>query len=88
MFAPEDMLLAVEVASPSTVTQDKTLKAEVYARAGIPTYWRIELDEGPILYVYELNGDTYDPPTAYKPGAIAELKAPFPVSFDPDRFDR
>lgn len=83
MFSPRDILLAVEVGSPSTKARDEGLKAVAYARAGIPIYWRIEPDEGPILYVYELNGDHYDPPTAYKAGTVANLTAPFPVSFDP-----
>ncbi|MEV0995969.1 Uma2 family endonuclease [Nonomuraea sp. NPDC050202] len=83
MFTPQDMLLAVEIGSPSTRLRDEDLKAKVYAKAGIPTYWRIELDEGPVLYVHELNGDTYGPPTAYKAGTVAKLAKPFPVSFDP-----
>ncbi|MFC5823966.1 Uma2 family endonuclease [Nonomuraea insulae] len=83
MFSPRDMLLAGEVVSPSTRKQDKGLKPLAYAEAGVPIYWRLELDEGPTLYVYELNGDSYDPPTAYKAGAVAELTKPFPLSFDP-----
>ncbi|WP_165959774.1 hypothetical protein [Nonomuraea longispora] len=34
------------------------LKSLVYAKAGIPTYWRIEFADEPTLCVYELNGDT------------------------------
>jgi Uma2 family endonuclease len=83
MFSPRDILLAVEVGSPSTRMRDEGLKALAYARAGIPLYWRIEPDEGPTLYIYQLNGDNYDPPTTYKAGAIANLTTPFPVSFDP-----
>jgi hypothetical protein len=79
MFAPEDLLLAVEVAGLST----RAFMAEVYAAAGIPVYWRIELDEAPTLYVHELDGDSYGPPSAFKAGAIASLSAPYPVSFDP-----
>ncbi|MFB9629127.1 Uma2 family endonuclease [Nonomuraea helvata] len=88
MFSPEEITLAVEVVSPSTKMIDKVLKATAYSAAGIPIYWRIELDEGPTLYVYELNGDSYDPPTAYKAGAVANLTVPFPVSFDPAELDR
>ncbi|TMR08443.1 Uma2 family endonuclease [Nonomuraea turkmeniaca] len=83
MFSPRDILLAVEVGSPSTTWQDKSLKTIAYASAGIPHYWRIETDEGPALYVYQLSGDNYESPTAYKAGTLAELTAPFPVSFDP-----
>ncbi|MEW1840384.1 Uma2 family endonuclease [Nonomuraea angiospora] len=88
VFSPEELLLAVEVVSPSTKMRDKSLKAAAYAEAGIPVYWRIELDEGPTLYVYELNGDSYNPPTAYKAGQIANLTTPFAVSFDPGDLER
>ncbi|MEU6784834.1 Uma2 family endonuclease [Nonomuraea angiospora] len=87
VFSPEELLLAVEVVSPSTKKRDKILKADVYAAAGIPNYWRVELDEGPTLYAYELNSDRYDPPTAYKAGQVAHLTTPFPVSFDPADLD-
>ncbi|MGP3911644.1 Uma2 family endonuclease [Nonomuraea sp. 10N515B] len=88
MFTPRDMLLAVEVGSSSTRDRDEALKAFAYAKAGIPTYWRIEPEEGPTLYVYELNGGTYDTPTAYKAGAVADLKIPFPIRFDPAELDQ
>ncbi|KAB8195968.1 Uma2 family endonuclease [Nonomuraea phyllanthi] len=87
MFAPDELLLAIEVVSPSTQVKDRTLKASAYALAGIPAYWRIELGEGPALYAYELNGDRYDPPTAYKAGTVANLTEPFPVRFDPAELD-
>ncbi|MFI7228184.1 Uma2 family endonuclease [Nonomuraea angiospora] len=83
MFSPEEILLAAEVVSPSTKMRDRGLKVMAYAAAGIQSYWRVEMGEGPTVYVYELNGDSYDPPTAYKAGEVANLTTPFPVSFDP-----
>ncbi|MET7465815.1 Uma2 family endonuclease [Nonomuraea sp. NPDC005501] len=83
MFSPHDVRLAVEVVSPSSRAQDRLLKAGAYAAAGIPLYWRVETDEGPTIYVHELDGTTYRPPVAHKAGTVAELHAPFPVSFDP-----
>ncbi|WP_240776997.1 Uma2 family endonuclease [Nonomuraea basaltis] len=83
MFSPRDVLLAAEIVSPSTKMRDAGLKTHAYAKAGIPIYWRIEPDEGPTLYVYELDGDRYGPPTAYKGGTVANPTAPFPISFDP-----
>jgi Uma2 family endonuclease len=79
MFAPEDILLAVEVAGPST----RAFMAEVYAAAGIPVYWRIETDEAPTLYVHELDGDSYGPRLEGAGRAVASLSVPYPVSFDP-----
>ncbi|MEV0614209.1 Uma2 family endonuclease [Nonomuraea sp. NPDC050404] len=83
MFAPAHLLLAVEVGSPSTAKRDEVLKVAAYAEAGIPAYWRVEPDEGPSLYVYELDGDGYSPPAVYKAGTVARLTSPFPISFDP-----
>ncbi|MFC4014889.1 Uma2 family endonuclease [Nonomuraea purpurea] len=82
-FSSNDVALAVEIGSPSTRARDRGMKTEAYASAGIPNYWRVELDEGPTLYVYELDGDSYKPPTAYKAGTTVTLSAPYPVSFDP-----
>lgn len=39
---PEDILLIVEVAS-TTLKTDRTLKLRLYASAGIPEYWIIDL---------------------------------------------
>jgi Uma2 family endonuclease len=83
MFAPDDILLAVEMVSPSTQMRDRHIKRSVYAAAGIPTYWRIELSEGPFLYVHELAGEEYKPAEKYEAGEIATLLAPFETSFDP-----
>ncbi len=37
----------VEVVSPSHPTNDRLLKRKLYAGAGIPCYWRVELDPWP-----------------------------------------
>ncbi|MFC4119242.1 Uma2 family endonuclease [Nonomuraea zeae] len=83
MFAPGNLLLAVEVVSPSTKTHDRATKTAAYAAAGIPVYWRVEPDEGLTLHIYELDGDVYQEPTAYKAGTTVSLSSPYPVSFDP-----
>ncbi|MEW9548936.1 Uma2 family endonuclease [Nonomuraea sp. NPDC050783] len=83
MLAPSDVALVVEVVSPSTKTHDRGTKAAAYAAAGIPLYWRVEPGEGPTLYVYELDGDTYRGPVAHKPGTTVTLSAPYPVTLDP-----
>jgi Uma2 family endonuclease len=83
MFAPNDILLAIEMVSPSTQMRDRHIKKSVYAAAGIPTYWRIELSEGPSLYVHELAGEEYKPAEKHEAGEVATLFAPFETSFDP-----
>ncbi|WP_344982294.1 Uma2 family endonuclease [Streptosporangium fragile] len=83
MFRPEDILLAVEIVSPTTEARDRHLKRAAYAAAGIPAYWRIELSEGPSVHVHELAGDEYKPAERYDAGEAATLLAPFGVRFDP-----
>ena len=39
-----ELLLAVEVLSPSTARYDRTLKRWRYQRAGVPEYWIVDLD--------------------------------------------
>ncbi|MBB2911997.1 Uma2 family endonuclease [Streptosporangium becharense] len=83
MFRPEDVLLAVEIVSPTTEARDRHLKRAAYAAAGIPVYWRVELGEGPSIHVHELAGDEYKPAERHEAGETAALLAPFEVRFDP-----
>ena len=55
---PEDVLLAVEVMSPGSVSNDRVAKPALYARAGIPHYWRIELADA-VLITHERDGEVY-----------------------------
>ncbi len=38
------LVLAIEVLSPSTARADRTIKRRLYQRAGIPEYWMVDLD--------------------------------------------
>ncbi len=55
---PEDVLLAVEVMSPSSVTRDRVTKPTQYAAVGIPHFWRLE-PKAPVLVTHALDGTTY-----------------------------
>jgi len=50
--APGQVVLAVEVVSPGSETDDRREKPFEYAESGIPFYWRIELDPDLVLYTY------------------------------------
>jgi len=39
-----ELLLAIEVLSPSTARRDRTFKREFYQRAGVHEYWIVDLD--------------------------------------------
>ncbi len=55
---PGDVLLAVEVMSPSSVSTDRVTKPAQYAAAGIPYFWRVELRD-PALVTHSLGGAVY-----------------------------
>ncbi|MCP2359906.1 Uma2 family endonuclease [Nonomuraea thailandensis] len=82
-FEPDDVLLAVEVVSPASKTFDRALKPLVHGAARIPSYWRVEIDEGPALYVHDLDGDSCRGPQVHAAGVTLTLSVPFPVAFDP-----
>lgn len=81
---PEHALLIVEVVSPGSETTDRIVKADQYAKAGIPFCWRIEQAATgvPVTYTHVLDpaigvyrdGETFT-------GAIKTV-APFPVTVD------
>jgi hypothetical protein len=56
--SPDDIALVVEVAD-STLARDRTLKLRIYARAGIPVYWIINLPERQIEVYSEPAGEVY-----------------------------
>lgn len=56
---PEWFGLVVEVVSPRTAKTDRFLKPAEYAAAGIPCFWRVELDPTPTVVGFRLDGDRY-----------------------------
>jgi Protein of unknown function (DUF820). len=76
------VLLAVEVVSPDSHMRDRERKPQLYARAGIPHYWRVERSDDwrPVVYVYEI-----DPATeAYVITGIHHDRLKLTVPFDID----
>ncbi|MCT6782264.1 Uma2 family endonuclease [Streptomyces sp. CS7] len=78
----QDVLLVVEIASPSTRVTDRKLKPPLYEAAGIRHYWRIELDPAPRLLAGDLHAGAYAE-TEHLAGAPARIEDPFPIAFDP-----
>jgi Uma2 family endonuclease len=82
-YAPEDVLLVIEVVSPESAHRDRSVKLRKYAEAGIRHYWCIE-DEGtaPAVHVYELD----EPTRIYAPAGIFRetLQRPLPFKIDLD----
>jgi hypothetical protein len=59
---------------------DRILKPTLYADAGIPCYWRIEVAEGLVVHAYQLgaSGDVYQRVGEF-PDAV-ELESPWAIS--------
>ncbi|SPE57763.1 hypothetical protein SNS2_3417 [Streptomyces netropsis] len=82
-----DVLVVIEIASPSTRVTDRKMKPALYAAAGIPHYWRLELDPAPRLYLGRLERGTYTD-RLVQAGVTTCIDHPFPLDFDPARLVR
>jgi Uma2 family endonuclease len=62
-YAPAEVLLAVEIVSPSSQSMDRVMKPALYAKAGIPFYWMIEIEGGITVHTYKLDftDEVYQP---------------------------
>ena len=73
-----DLVLAVEIESPSSITTDRITKPAQYAAAGIEHYWRVETD--PLrLITHSLVDGGYAEIGTWSPGEVAAITEPFPV---------
>ena len=79
------MVLAVEVESPSSRTNDRVVKPVEYAAAGVEHYWRVVPDDGPLLVVHRLDPSTgaYRVVGEFRGDEEAVLDEPFPVRLRP-----
>jgi Uma2 family endonuclease len=84
---PEHIHLVVEVVSPGQKNKrrDYEDKPRMYAKAGIPTFLRIELTgaDAPRVEVLTLRDGDYEQTALVSAGEVLQLKEPFEVSFDP-----
>ncbi|WP_306204302.1 Uma2 family endonuclease [Actinoplanes sp. RD1] len=86
-YVPDQVLLAIEVASPESAHRDRTVKLRKYAEAGIAHYWRVEEDDAglPVVHAYELD----EPTRSYAPSGVHRraicTKTPFPIELVLDK---
>jgi Uma2 family endonuclease len=66
----EEVRLVVEVVSPGTQTADRYEKPGEYARNGIPSFWRIELEPDISVSVYRLANGVYRDEGVYTRGGL------------------
>jgi len=81
---PTDLLLAVEVLSPSNAGYDLLLKRQAYAMAGIPRYWIVDPEHRTLTVLKLEDGERYYTEVAVvKAGERFITGEPFPLEFDP-----
>lgn len=71
----EDLFWVVEVAKTS-FQKDLNLKAAIYAQAGIPEYWILDLAERKMVILREPSGDRYEQIQTLSSGKITSLTFP------------
>jgi len=82
-YLPSEVTLVSEVVSEESAVRDRERKPQLYARAGIPFYWRVENVKGkPVVFTFEL-----DPATGcYSPAGVfhdrLKTSVPFPLDVD------
>lgn len=90
-FDAADVVLAVEVVSPDSEDRDRDTKPLKYATAGIPHFWRVEMEgehDQPAVYTY-----LYDSVTkAYLSTGVyrdrLKLTVPYDIDIDLTEIDR
>jgi Uma2 family endonuclease len=68
---PADVLLVIEVAD-TTVVGDRKIKLPLYARAGIPEAWLVNIPEGQIEIYSDPAGGIYRRAEVFGRGAVAQ----------------
>jgi Uma2 family endonuclease len=84
-LTPADVLLAVEIVSPGSTGRDRIFKPGLFAKAGIPAFWRVELDGPgtPLVVVYALDGEVYREVRTVRSGETVSVDVPFRVELRP-----
>jgi Uma2 family endonuclease len=87
MFHAGQVVLAVEIVSPSTTKQDRMVKPAAYASAGVPFFWLVESVRtgAPTIVTHRLANRGYVEDVTLTPGTTTVVTAasPVPVKLDP-----
>src|SRR5256885_14808694 len=78
-YLPHEVVLAVEIVSPGSVTMDRVTKPALYAQVEIPFYWRIETDDGIVVHTHQLDpvAGLYRPTGTFQ--ELVETDQPWPI---------
>ena len=81
-FAAAEVVLAVEIVSPTSQSMDRVLKPALYAKAGIPSYWVIEIEDELTVYTYQLVNEVYQLSGTFKDTVEADQPWQIQISID------
>ncbi|WP_433374231.1 Uma2 family endonuclease [Actinoplanes sp. CA-142083] len=72
-YLPHEVVLAIEIVSPTSISMDRITKPALYAAAGIPFYWRIETGDGLIVHAYKIDPEheVYRPDGTFQDKIVA-----------------
>lgn len=74
-------ILVVEVLSPTTRLTDRLLKAELYARHGVVSYWLVDTDERSVTALSLREGEYVETARVVESGSVV-LAEPLPIAID------
>ncbi|HEY0000311.1 MAG TPA: Uma2 family endonuclease [Actinoplanes sp.] len=79
-YSPHEVLLAVEIVSPTSQSMDRITKPALFAAAAIPYYWRIETDGGITVHAYKIDpeNEIYQPFGTFD--TAIETAEPWPIT--------
>jgi Uma2 family endonuclease len=80
-FQASDVVVAIEIVSPSSQSMDRVMKPALYAKAGIPFYWLIETINGLTVTTYQIDHEdgVYQPTGTFSDEDVIQLDEPWPI---------
>ncbi|MGP3777160.1 Uma2 family endonuclease (plasmid) [Streptomyces sp. SDT5-1] len=78
-----DVVLAVEVTTADTEVTDRITRPALYATAGIPHHWRLNIAPAPHLWTGTLQDGAYATTADLPAGRTGRVEAPFQLHLDP-----
>jgi Uma2 family endonuclease len=81
-FVPADVIVAVEVVSPTSSSVDNVLKRHMYAKVGIKHYWILDAKQKAVR-ILEAQGESYVDKRVIGSGEVWETEEPFAVAIEP-----
>lgn len=79
-FQAHEVVLAIEVVSPTSMSFDRVTKPALYAQAGIPHYWRVETEHGITVTTYTLDPTAQVYRETGEFSQVIELAEPWPIN--------